>query len=205
MKTLIPDFPVTQSRALFIRIFAIGAKFSRRLLNSTRFLMGIASRLPQKTPTGKYGLMATLIMLLSAPLAHADDLRAKQVLNKTYQQECASCHIAFPTSLLHRNDWNLVMQHLDQHYGTDASLDADSLKIISDYLQSSGADQRKYSSNVSGKALPRLTQTAWFIREHREVSSAQWQNPQVKTAANCTACHTQAQNGSYREREIRLP
>jgi len=45
----------------------------------------------------------------------------------------------------------------------------------------------------------------WFQREHRKVSAADWKDAKVKTPANCAACHTQAAEGSYREREIVMP
>jgi nitrate/TMAO reductase-like tetraheme cytochrome c subunit len=53
--------------------------------------------------------------------------------------------------------------------------------------------------------LPRITETAWFVGEHRELRQADWQHAKVKTPANCVACHTQAVAGSYRERDIVMP
>ena len=41
-----------------------------------------------------------------------------------YTQECGSCHLAFPPSLLPKASWQRVMSGLDKHYGSDASLDA---------------------------------------------------------------------------------
>jgi hypothetical protein len=49
---------------------------------------------------------------------------------------------------------------------------------------------------------PRLTGRAWFRREHRKVPEAAWRDARVKSAANCAACHTRAEEGSFREREI---
>ena len=51
----------------------------------------------------------------------------------------------------------------------------------------------------------RLTLSPWFTREHDEVSAATGKLAAVKSASNCTACHTQADTGDYRERNIRIP
>ena len=51
----------------------------------------------------------------------------------------------------------------------------------------------------------RITRAAWFVREHDEVHAATWALPAVKSAANCAACHTRADQGEFRERDIRIP
>ena len=43
------------------------------------------------------------------------------------------------------------------------------------------------------------------VREHREIPKKLILQPEVKSFANCNACHTKAESGSYREREIRIP
>ena len=51
----------------------------------------------------------------------------------------------------------------------------------------------------------RITRSAWFVREHREVDAATWKRKAVGSAANCAACHANAAQGSFSEREIRIP
>jgi len=51
----------------------------------------------------------------------------------------------------------------------------------------------------------RITQTAWFAHEHDEVPPIAWKQPAVKSAANCAACHTTAEDGDFRKRNIRIP
>ena len=50
----------------------------------------------------------------------------------------------------------------------------------------------------------RITQGSWFVNEHRDVRHVIG-SAQVKSASDCAACHTRAADGSYREREIRIP
>jgi hypothetical protein len=52
---------------------------------------------------------------------------------------------------------------------------------------------------------PRITQTARFIRKHREISAKTWKDPRIKSAANCEACHRGAAQGNYSEHDISMP
>ena len=94
------------------------------------------------------------------------------------------------------------MSGLDRHFGSDASLDAATTRALSDWLQANAA-----SGSRRAEAPPddRITRSAWFQREHRKVDAAVWTPQSVKSAANCGACHTQADRGSFREHELRAP
>ena len=139
-------------------------------------------------------------LVLQAPSALADNLAAPP--NARWQSECASCHIAYPPGLLPAQAWRRMMSQLDRHYGADASLEPAVAAEI-------GAHLERYSgSGKRARGVPqslRITESAWFVREHHEVPQATWNSPAVKSAANCAACHTLAEQGDYRERNIRIP
>lgn len=119
-----------------------------------------------------------------------------------YQQECASCHVAYPPGLLPAASWQRLMGQLSKHFGTDASLDAATAKPIAGWLQANAGTGKR------GREQPpqdRITRSAWFTREHDEVSAATWRLPAVKSAANCAACHTGAEQGDFSEHRIRIP
>ncbi len=148
-----------------------------------------------------WGLIGA-VGLASAALAD-DDRRAPRVpLAPAYQQECAACHIAYPPGMLPAASWRRIVDTLPHHYGTDASLDPATAKELSAWLSvNAGAGRR-------GREQPpedRITRSAWFAREHDEVSAAIWMRPAVKSAANCAACHTQADQGDFNEHNIRIP
>jgi len=150
------------------------------------------------------GVIAVLALVSTGSTALADgDNRAPRTppLPK-YQQECAACHVAYPPGMLPAASWPRIMNNLQRHYGTDASVDAATVKEISAWLAANAGTYKRVS-----EAPPedRITRSAWFVRKHREVAAATWKLPAVKTAANCTACHTQADKGSFSEREIRIP
>ncbi|MEI7842321.1 MAG: diheme cytochrome c [Gallionellaceae bacterium] len=136
-------------------------------------------------------------------LAHAEDdeRSAATADNAKWKAECGSCHIAFPARLLPADSWRAVMSGLDKHFGSDATLDVASAREISDFLEKNAGRKRQSTA----KPLLRITETGWFTHEHREVSARDWKSPKIKGPANCAACHTQAESGSYRERDIHIP
>ena len=119
-----------------------------------------------------------------------------------YKQECAACHMAYPPGLLPAASWQRVMKQLDQHYGADASLDKVSVQQIGAWLQSHAGTSRR------GREEPpqdRITRAAWFVREHDEVAASVFKRPSIKSAAQCQACHTGAEQGNFSEHGVRIP
>ncbi|MDP1606479.1 MAG: cytochrome C [Rhodocyclaceae bacterium] len=149
----------------------------------------------------------SLLLIALLPLAaYADDLRLPLNAPPAFQAECGSCHVAFPPQLLVADDWRRVMRSLDKHYGDNASLDEKTRQTLEDFhVRNAGGRKVGAGRTAPAGELPRLTQTDWFLREHREVPRADWTHAKVKTPANCAACHTRAADGSYREREIVMP
>lgn len=147
-------------------------------------------------------LLGGLLACAALAPAWADDHGPRVPLLPKYQQECASCHVAYPPGLLPAASWQRLMSNLPQHFGTDASLDAASVQQLTTWLTSQAGTGRRAQS---APPEDRITRSAWFIREHREVPTPTWKLPAVRSASNCAACHTRADQGEYRERDIRLP
>lgn len=138
--------------------------------------------------------------------AHADRLPIPADAPPAFAAECGGCHIAFPPSLLTADDWRRVMASLDKHYGDNAALDDRTRRAIGDFLErSAGSGRRTEGANAGNGALPRLTISNWFRRKHDEVPAAAWKDKRIGSAANCAACHSRAEMGSYGERELRMP
>lgn len=150
---------------------------------------------------------AALIATITAGTAHADSdaplLPATP--NPVYTQECGACHLPYPPALLPAASWPRLMAKLNRHYGTDASLDPAAEKALTAWLQANAGTYKKVRRDPTPPPDERITRSAWFQREHREISPAVWQRPAVKSAANCAACHTQAEQGDFSERQIRIP
>ena len=151
-------------------------------------------------------LMCVVLALGSTMTASwADDSqsgRKKVVDNAKWKEDCGACHLAFPPRMLPAESWRAVMAGLDDHFGSDASLDAAEVSEITEFLEKHA---RKKGRVTSGKPLLRITETRWFLSEHDEVSASVWKDPKVKSPANCGACHTKAESGDYSERNIKIP
>ena len=130
-----------------------------------------------------------------------------------YQDECGACHFAYQPGLLPQASWARVMGNLEDHFGDDASLDAQQSAQIRKYLLTYAADvssksrSRAFASGpVSAQALPRISNTQYFRREHSEIPTRLVEdNPDVGSFSNCQACHQTAAEGIYNERNVRIP
>lgn len=144
------------------------------------------------------------VLLVLAMSAHADNYRLPK--HAAFEEECASCHMAFPPQMLHADSWRAMMGDLSRHFGSDASLDEKRRVAIADFLVAN-ANGRKTGTtrDAAGKPLLRITETARFEKKHREIAAATFKRASIKSPANCRACHRQAVAGDYSERSINIP
>lgn len=149
-----------------------------------------------------------LIYLLAglALPAWADRLPLPGDTPASYRNECGSCHLAYPPALLGAADWRKLQEKLDTHFGSDARLDEPARREIAAFLERHAAPAGRLGQSAqSADKAPRITRTPWFERKHRELASSVWHNPQVKSPANCEACHRQAASGRFSEHDVVLP
>ena len=146
-------------------------------------------------------LLLPLLVLLAIP-ASAAKMSMPSDATKSYEAECASCHMAYPPGLLGQKNWQSIMSGLDKHFGTDASLDAKTESEISQWLLKNAATKKKYAALAPDN---RITKTSWFIRKHDEVRADVWKRAGVRSSANCAACHQNAAKGNFDEDNIRIP
>jgi hypothetical protein len=148
-------------------------------------------------------LLAALLSLAAVTSTQADSGRLMpSKVPEAYTLECASCHLAYPPGLLPAPSWQRLMGGLDQHYGSDASLDAATRQQISQWLQAHAGSYKRVREQP---AEDRITRAAWFDRKHREVDPAVWKLASVKSPANCAACHTGADRGDFDDDRLRFP
>lgn len=158
---------------------------------------------PRRSTRHLTRLIAALLGLAAVASARADGGRLMPPnVPAAYTQECASCHLAYPPGLLPARSWQRLMGGLDKHYGSDASLDAATLKQIESWLQAHAGTSKRVSETPP---QDRITRSAWFERKHRDIDPSVWKLASVKSAANCAACHTGADRGVFDEDALKLP
>ncbi len=153
------------------------------------------------------GLAALVFGALAFERARAGaDHYYPPVTDAVTQQECGSCHMAFPPAMLPAASWRRMMGDLANHFGDDASLDAATAERITRYLVASAGDAGghryvgKMLRGVSADAAPlRITELPKWIREHDEVPRREWTSKEVGSKANCPACHVDADRGYFED------
>lgn len=151
--------------------------------------------------------LAAMYVTAAAATAHALSVQAGEhvyrVENPDYRQECGSCHIAYPPRLLSMASWHAVMGGLDRHFGTDASLEPPLRARILAFLALNSGDRE---TSAHGKPLLRITETRWFLEEHRkEIATGAAGKAGVTSMADCGACHTNAEKFDYAEAGLKVP
>ena len=172
-------------------------------------------------------IAATSTLLFSASVYGDDDdddewrfdwfrqskLDVAPVDNPLYREECGSCHFAFQPGLLPEKSWRKMMSGLEDHFGDNAELDAETQKNLLDYLVANSADKSNYkrSKRIVGSLrrneVPlRISDTLYFIRKHDEIPKRfVTGNKEIGSYSKCEACHTRAKSGSYNEHEVKIP
>ncbi len=143
-----------------------------------------------------------LSLFACAPSAMASDGGRAAPMLPQYKTECAACHTAYPPALMPAASWTRIMGNLPKHFGTDASLDPATTKELSTWIN---ANAGTYKRAREEPPQDRITRSAWFVRQHDEVSASTWKRPAIKSASNCGACHTTADKGDFNEDNVRIP
>ena len=150
----------------------------------------------------KKTIFITASLLLASSPAFAAKMTMPADAPASYEAECASCHMAYPPALLSQQSWKNVMSGLSKHFGTDASLDPKTQTELTNWLVKNAATRQKYSETAPEN---RITKTSWSIRKHDEVKPDVWKRASIKSPANCGACHIDAANGVFSEKNIQIP
>ena len=131
------------------------------------------------------GRASAVALLIASPVTFAaEDVWQAKENSPAWQSECGSCHMAFPPALLSSDDWRILMQGLDKHFGVDAGLDTKTRDEISSFLERNAASSWGHSADTQ-----RITETGWFVRKHKAAISMLLKG-RVKSLADCAACHT---------------
>ena len=133
---------------------------------------------------------------------------------KAWEDECSSCHYAYPPGLLPEASWKKLMTPaaLEKHFGENVEM-KDALRIqLLDYAVAKAADHsmakrsRKLMASLNGAAPERITETPYIKRKHQEIPKKMIQdNPKVKALSQCDTCHTEAKTGNLDDDTVLIP
>ncbi|WP_373071465.1 diheme cytochrome c [Sulfurimonas sp.] len=163
-------------------------------------------------------IILTLVVLSTGLLAdddygHRGYKGVAPVTNQLYIKECASCHFAYQPGLLPERSWVKLMDNLENHFDTDATIEPEDNQKILRYLVNNSADKftnykrsRKINNSIRPCETPiAVSDTPYFRKEHRGIRKDLIEQKDVKSISNCKACHTSADRGIYGERYIDIP
>ncbi len=142
-----------------------------------------------------------------------EKIDVRPVDNALYKKECASCHFGYQPGWLPEKSWRFIMQTLEDHYGTDASVDKKTGEELLDYVVSNSAERatgykrsaKMLRSVEPGVLYKSITEIPYHIKKHKKIEKWMITQKEVKTLANCAACHKKADEGKFGKRSVYIP
>ena len=143
------------------------------------------------------------------------DKEVKAVSLKAYNDECSSCHYAYPPGLLPAASWQklLAPAALSKHFGENIEM-KESLRVeLLNYAIKNSADKasakrsQKIMSSLSQDLAPeRITEVPYIRRKHQDIPENMIKgNPKVVALSQCDTCHTQAKTGNLDDDSVSIP
>lgn len=143
-------------------------------------------------------IFSAALLFLAATTVRAETFPI--IDNQTVLTECGECHMAFPPQTLPKAVWEKIMANLPDHFGEDASLEPALVKEILAYHVKNASDVSSVRASIKWRAsgsFQRIIDAPRFIKKHGSCPQAVWAHKQVRSKANCLACHpTMHKDGS---------
>lgn len=139
-------------------------------------------------------------------------LYSDTAVDTVYDEECGSCHMAYPPRLLPSASWKAIMGGLDDHFGDNAELPGDLKAHIKEFLDRNASDRGDRIKNArlmrdtKGAAPMRITELPSFKEEHNEIPRRMVEdNSQVQSFSRCDVCHRNAAKARFDEDTVAIP
>lgn len=101
------------------------------------------------------------------------------------------------------------MSQLENHFGDDASLDEEDTNIIKKFLIENSAQNStkeasvKFLNSIKNEDIIAMTQTVFWKKKHKNISKDIFKHKDVRSKANCKACHTDIEKGLIEDENIK--
>ncbi|PLY09672.1 MAG: hypothetical protein C0625_00270 [Arcobacter sp.] len=132
-----------------------------------------------------------------------------KVQNELFVTECGSCHTLYTPNLLPKKSWRLIMSDLENHFGDDASLEKeDNISILNFLLKNSAEESTKEVSfkildSIKNKDIIAISDTVFWKHTHKDIPKTLFSHEQIKSKANCKACHLDIEKGLIEDENIK--
>ncbi|TLP39192.1 cytochrome C [Arcobacter arenosus] len=117
--------------------------------------------------------------------------------------------LCIPPHLLPKKSWVKLMGDLENHFGDDASLDENDTKVILDFLVKNSAENStmqgslNFLKSIEDKDIIAMSQTQFWKKTHRDIPKDLFNHNDIKSKANCKACHTDIEKGLIENENIK--
>lgn len=101
------------------------------------------------------------------------------------------------------------MAGLENHFGDDASLNENDTKIILDFLTKFSAEKStkeasfKIINSKVNEDIIAISETTFWKNEHKNIPKKVFEHNDVKSKANCKACHIDIEKGLIEDVKIK--
>ena len=101
------------------------------------------------------------------------------------------------------------MGNLENHFGDDASIPEESNQNILAFLLENSAETSttkaswKFLSSIGDKDIIALTKTKFWEKKHRDIPKELFEHKEIKSKANCKACHSDVEKGLIENENIK--
>jgi len=130
---------------------------------------------PVKLSLPVFGLALWLVSVGSAWAAAAPAHSDAEVVKK----ECGACHYPYARDWLPAYSWKQILDHLDDHFGDDASIDEKTRQRILSYMV-----------GKRSTAIPlRVTEMDWWRNVHGGATIDAYAQKNGFSLSNCEKCH----------------
>lgn len=134
------------------------------------------------------------------------------MIHPEFENECGSCHITYPPYLLPKRSWVAMMQDLENHFGDDASIDNKTNLSILAFLKANSAENATHEAafkilkSLKGNdSTIAITKTPYWKGRHKHIENEIFLSQDVKSRANCSACHQNIEYGLIENTLIKVP
>lgn len=134
--------------------------------------------------------------LFNSEIAHKDF----KTLAPTMTSECIECHIFYPPNVTSFQTQMNILNNLQNHFKTDASLDDETLALLIDETKKLAPQKSPFRFEELANNQS-ITKTKRWEHEHKEFDEEWFIKNKVKKT-DCKACHTNFEKGSINPFEL---